>query len=530
MKIEEERIKTNLLMLDYFDMWDDFHFKSINDTKTLRYYNLISNLIDTQLDATIKWLDSQEAREYFTGESEYQKEVFESLENEWDEILFTKYQSVEALLDEVYRRGKAQGYTDMRERVRYTEADKHALAFVRDYNFELIQRLSDDTTHQIKNKIISGFLAGEHPNQIAPKILSIGEERLDGSTFSPRQRATMIARTEVSRVQNTGILQSYVNEGYTEVKILTAEDSNVCTICLKYAYKFNKNDEITYENREKERIHNIFELIKGENFPPFHPNCRCTYLSIWDSKEESPKNPPIIWLTPNTFNDFGNGVGINNEKREWTLESLKESLEGIIDSEDLEDVANAILNFLENIPEKRWEYISAYDKEFNEKCLFESLKKESVVKLPKEVSNFAEKNGLGMVIHNHTSGVPFPSFNDIKLGNIEYMSKYNVICTENNRIVVIKNNNTESLKFKFVQKRLMSGIKEVRKLVDYDYKNSFERANLIEEMEVHPVTSKEKVIKLSNGYCDYVNDNFYKYCNILNKKFLGTRVSITEVK
>ena len=54
----------------------------------------------------------------------------------------------------------------------------------------------------------------------------------EGSTFTPKQRAVMIARTEISRVQNTGILQSYVNEGYTEVKILTAEDDNVCYTCL----------------------------------------------------------------------------------------------------------------------------------------------------------------------------------------------------------------------------------------------------------------------------------------------------------
>ena len=304
MDIKEERIKTNLLMLDYFDMWDEFHFKSINDTKTLRYYNLISNLIDSQIGASIRWLDSEEAEEYFKGESTYQTEVFQVLENEWDEILEAKYLSVEALLSEVYRRGKAQGYSDIREHIRYTPQDKLALQFARDYNFRLIQRLSDDTVHQIKNRIISGFLAGEHPNKIAPKILGIGDERLQGSTFTPKQRATMIARTEISRVQNTGILQSYVNEGYTEVKILTAEDNNVCTICLSYAFKFNKDGEITFENRGEEKVHNIIKLISGGEFPPFHPNCRCTYLSVWESKGEPPKNPFLVNITSWDFYDM----------------------------------------------------------------------------------------------------------------------------------------------------------------------------------------------------------------------------------
>ena len=212
MNIKEERIKTNILLLDYFDMWDEFHFKSINDIKTARYYNLISNLIDSQIDAGLRWIDSEEAEEYFKGESAYQIDVFNSLEDEWESILEDKYPSVEALLDEVYRRGKAHGYADMRERIQYTEQDKLALAFVQEYNFGLIQRLSDDTVHQIKNTIIGGFLAGEHPYKIAPKIQRVAENRLDGSTFSPKQRAVMIARTEISRAQNTGILQSYVNE------------------------------------------------------------------------------------------------------------------------------------------------------------------------------------------------------------------------------------------------------------------------------------------------------------------------------
>ena len=131
--------------------------------------------------------------------------------------------------------------------------------------------------------------------------------RLTGSTFTPTQRAVMIARTEISRTQNTGILQSYVNEGYTEVKILTAEDSNVCYTCLSYAYEFNEGDGVIFENHGKEKIHNIIELIKGEMFPPFNPNCRCTYLSIWKSKGEPPEVPYIINLTTASYDGL-NGL------------------------------------------------------------------------------------------------------------------------------------------------------------------------------------------------------------------------------
>ena len=75
MSILREELITNHLLLDYFDLWDEFDIKSANDTKEVRYYNLLMNLIESQLDAGIRWLDSKEAEEYFKEESKYQQEL-----------------------------------------------------------------------------------------------------------------------------------------------------------------------------------------------------------------------------------------------------------------------------------------------------------------------------------------------------------------------------------------------------------------------------------------------------------------------
>ena len=428
-------------MLDYFDMWDEFQVKSLNDTKEARYYNLISSLIDNQIDAGIKWIDSPQAEEYFKGESAYQTEVFRALEDEWDSILESKYNSVEALLDEVYRRGKAKGYSDMREHVKFTEQDKLALQFVRDYNFGLIQRLNDDTIYQIKNTIIGGFLAGDHPYKIAPKILEVAENRLEESTFSPKQRAVMIARTEVSRVQNTGILQSYVNEGYTEVKILTAGDDNVCTTCLKYAYEFNKEDEITYENRGEERTHNIIKLIKGGQFPPFHPLCRCTYLSVWESKGKSPENPFIVNLTPLKFLDPEHEINLPDGKPKirWTKESLNDQLSSFTDSKkELDEIVEAVMYYMNNIENRNKEFLSAMNNDFKMVCTQHPGDLRGVSLCPKG-KKAAENEGLLFVIHNHPSNNPLQSEGDI-IGFAEYNVKYNVVFTENEGLFILKNN------------------------------------------------------------------------------------------
>ena len=38
-------------------------------------------------------------------------------------------------------------------------------------------------------------------------------------------------------------------------------------------------------------------LIKGGLFPPFHPLCRCTYLSVWESKVKTPFDAEVVDLT-----------------------------------------------------------------------------------------------------------------------------------------------------------------------------------------------------------------------------------------
>lgn len=300
----EDRILTNQLLIEDLELEEEFTEKSLKDNiQLMKYYRLISQQIDDTLQASVKWIDSPEAKEFFFNEAYYQQEIWESLDEEWDNILSGKYETIDGLLQEIYDYGKAKGYSNIAEHLRYTDTDRLAFAFARNYNYGLIQRLNDDLRGAIKNRLTRAAIEGENPLSLAPKLLKLGVTQLPGSTFTPRQRATMIARTEISRIQNTGILQSYVNEGYTEVKLLTAEDDNVCTLCLRYAYEFNKDDKIIFENRGDERVHNIRDLIKGGAYPPFHPHCRCTYLSVWESKVKPSENVPFtVNLTP--INDW----------------------------------------------------------------------------------------------------------------------------------------------------------------------------------------------------------------------------------
>ena len=338
--VSASRVKTNWLLLDDLDFWDEFTTKAINDPDTEEYFKQIDQAIDDKLAETIKWLDSDEAKEYFQQEAEYQEEVFEALEDKWDNILSGEIDSVDELLDRIYEHGKQQGYNDIRERIRYTDADRQALQFAKDYNFQLIQKLDDNLRDAVKNRVIQAVASGEHPYELAPKIQELGVQPLPGSTLSARHRAVMIARTETARVQNTGIIQSYVNEGFTEVNILTAEDSSVCRLCLANAYEFN-TDEIILENRGADRTHKIADM-NSNSWVPLHPNCRCTYVVVWDSRGEAPENPQPVDLIPDAFYSNASLKEIYGEK-EWK-QATKKSLGSYKDT----DLGNAMLTFEED--------------------------------------------------------------------------------------------------------------------------------------------------------------------------------------
>ena len=238
--VNDQRL-TNQLLIDELDLWGLFDSKSIDDDQTQKYYKLIDDLLDSQIGESIAWLQSDAAEEYFFEQVGLQKEIFDALEDSWDTIFDGHYEKVDDLLDSIYEEGKKQGYSQIKETLRYTDADIQAIRLAKDYNYDLIRKLTGDLQNTVKNKILQGIITGENPYNLSRTLTKAGVTKLDGSPFTARQRATMIAKTETSRMQNTGMLQSYLNEGYTQVKILTAEDKDVCTTCLEYAFKFNKD-------------------------------------------------------------------------------------------------------------------------------------------------------------------------------------------------------------------------------------------------------------------------------------------------
>lgn len=507
----QDRILTNQLLLDELELWNLFDSKSIDDDQTQKYYKLIDDLLDSQIGESIAWLQSDAAKEYFFEQVSLQKEIFDALEDEWDNILNQSYSSVDELLDNIYEVGKEKGYSNIRESLRYTDADKEAIRIAKDYNFHLLRKLDNDLRGTVKNKILQGIITGENPYNLSRTLTKAGVTKLDGSPFTARQRATMIAKTETSRMQNTGMLQSYVNEGYTQVKILTAEDKDVCTTCLEYAFKFNKDEPRVYSPGllEREKVHDIVTLIKGGKFPPFHPLCRCTYLTVWKSKTDPPENPYVINLTPDNYlsdyvmkkfhDEFSdtNQTGVDDSK--WNQDNIQNSLKSFVDKNDnLEMLSNNIFEFIQVAKSHANECVIASDRRFN---VFGIIKGDDAtsIKVPKEYIENVKNSYFGLTGHSHpVSKMPLPDLDDINYGLVTLNSKYNIIYAPEFGVMLIKKSEPNV------------------KLNKKNLEDSYKKAN-----------DKRK---------DYVNDNIawasdeYKKDNINNFNYFQMANDLDEIK
>ena len=85
-----------------------------------------------------------------------------------------------------------------------------------------------------------------------------------GIKFHQAQR---LIRTEMARVAVQSTINRYAELGITKVEVITAHDDEVCsTECEAHAGK----------------IIPLLEAQIGINVPPFHPNCRCDIVAVWE--------------------------------------------------------------------------------------------------------------------------------------------------------------------------------------------------------------------------------------------------------
>lgn len=226
--------------------------------------------------------------------SSYTDAITEVIQDTWDAFINNDFYGMKVFgkevkgIDDVAEfldRGYTHGFKDGEKAVGFNVpggfslVDKQAMGYIKDYNFELIQRIPDDIRLGIKGSVFKGMAIGESNELIKERIrnfitepfpvyrrkdlalvekgiLKIGDIK-PIRIIQPEFRSNMIARTEMMRAYNQGNKSAMLGTGQDTV--LIPHVPNECRFCAMFAgqvYKLNSTDC---------------------PYLPFHPHCRHYY-------------------------------------------------------------------------------------------------------------------------------------------------------------------------------------------------------------------------------------------------------------
>ena len=117
---------------------------------------------------------------------------------------------------------------------------------------------TDALARELRETITVGLIRGAGIDEMARNI----RDKM-GVSFSAAER---IIRTETARVVEDAELQSYKDCGIDRYEILVQLDERTCKTC----------------GPKDGQQHAVKSAKMGQNYPPFHPRCRCTTVAVFD--------------------------------------------------------------------------------------------------------------------------------------------------------------------------------------------------------------------------------------------------------
>lgn len=142
-------------------------------------------------------------------------------------------------------------------------ANPRTSQYLQERSATLVRDIDATTLELLRRGLERAYTQGENVAQWIERIEAVVE------CESPRNRAEMIARTELSWAYTDGALSAYREIGMPRVQLLAIMDNRTCELCA--------------EAHER-----IFPLAEAENLAPRHPNCRCTFVGVWDGLNSTP--------------------------------------------------------------------------------------------------------------------------------------------------------------------------------------------------------------------------------------------------
>lgn len=144
----------------------------------------------------------------------------------------------------------------------------------------------------MEQQVSEGIMLGEHPDKISARIRKV-------APHVNKVVANRDARTMITTVANDCHMDSYKRAGVKRYEVVATYDERTCPVCGSLdGRKFP-----------------IEDAVAGKNYPPLHPNCRCTTVAVLSEeledmmREERIKNggPAEYMSYEKWYNTYGPG-------------------------------------------------------------------------------------------------------------------------------------------------------------------------------------------------------------------------------
>ena len=240
------------------------------------FHDQLNYEINSYLLITKKWLQTNEGLEYInTGNKTLLKQHAKTLENQEIDTL-----KLFNLLENQYRIGKSYANKSIGKSVKKLTTDTQTLKQLYKGVNSILGKFKNILIEDIKECLKKSAETKDTITEAIGKIERILTQH-HTTPIAPITRSEMIARTEMNRSFNTGVLQTYANYGLDSFDIVNDNDIGVCETCI---YLIANNPYTLQE---------LLEIF------PIHPNCRCITVihgKIDTQTLEEIKNPIIINL------------------------------------------------------------------------------------------------------------------------------------------------------------------------------------------------------------------------------------------
>lgn len=229
------------------------------------YWNFFKETFEESVKKTLEWWVTDEARQFYQERQGRITNFFNSsgISEEWSSFVEERATRGADITEQIYDYAKEVRMAD--DVLPYTQSEIDGLNLLCDYEYELIKNVTEEQIQGIRECLIQDFAEGRNSTQteILNKLEQIQLEPIH--TFSPEQRARMIARTETSRITNRATLEQMKRDGVKYVTYYRASGED-CDIC---------DDHCGDENKVP-----VDEALDGDEI--FHPNCSCTPIPVPD--------------------------------------------------------------------------------------------------------------------------------------------------------------------------------------------------------------------------------------------------------